>query len=206
MRVITLARKPLSEPTVAANVLEHGCGAINIDAVRIRMSGTDEELLASTASKVPQDHASPIYGKYALGGPPAHVGGRWPANLILEHLPGCQRAGKKQVAGILGVHCAMGAFGKRGRFHAARGTQNPRTTYADPDGTETIMDWECEPGCPVADLDAQSGDAGAAAPVRGTEASHAVERGGIYSPRGRVPGPFHGDRGGASRFFKQVKP
>ncbi len=34
MIVITIARKPL-EGTVAANVLRHGCGGINIDASRI---------------------------------------------------------------------------------------------------------------------------------------------------------------------------
>jgi hypothetical protein len=32
---IVLARKPLSEKTVAANVLEHGTGALNIDATRV---------------------------------------------------------------------------------------------------------------------------------------------------------------------------
>jgi site-specific DNA-methyltransferase (adenine-specific) len=37
---ICLARKPLSEKTVAANVLKHGTGAINIDACRV---GTDED-------------------------------------------------------------------------------------------------------------------------------------------------------------------
>lgn len=36
---ITVARKPLSEKTVAANVLLHGTGAINIDASRIENSG-----------------------------------------------------------------------------------------------------------------------------------------------------------------------
>jgi hypothetical protein len=35
MRVITVARKPLSETNVARNVLKHGTGALNIDAARI---------------------------------------------------------------------------------------------------------------------------------------------------------------------------
>jgi len=35
MLVIHICRKPLSEPTVAANVLKHGTGALNIDACRI---------------------------------------------------------------------------------------------------------------------------------------------------------------------------
>ena len=37
---IVLARKPLSEGTIAANVLEHGTGAINVDACRVE---TDED-------------------------------------------------------------------------------------------------------------------------------------------------------------------
>ena len=36
---IILARKPLSERTVAANVLRHGTGAINVDATRIQVAG-----------------------------------------------------------------------------------------------------------------------------------------------------------------------
>ena len=39
MIVITVARKPLSEGSVAANVLKHGTGGLNIDGCRV---GTDE--------------------------------------------------------------------------------------------------------------------------------------------------------------------
>jgi hypothetical protein len=59
----------------------------------------------------------------------------------------------------------------------------------------------CEPSCPVAELDAQSGSVGASAPVRGTEPSAAVAPGTVTGPRARVPGAFHADEGGASRFF-----
>lgn len=51
------------------------------------------------------------------------------------------------------------------------------------------------------ELDRQAPDTGAQRPVRGTETSAAVEGGGVYGRRERVQGPFHGDRGGASRFF-----
>ena len=36
---ICLARKPLSEKSIAANVLKHGTGALNIDATRIKQEG-----------------------------------------------------------------------------------------------------------------------------------------------------------------------
>jgi DNA modification methylase len=53
-------------------------------------------------------------------------------------------------------------------------------------------------------LDAQSGDVGAASPVRGTEPS-AASTGMITGTRARVSGPFHADTGGASRFFYCAK-
>lgn len=54
-----------------------------------------------------------------------------------------------------------------------------------------------------AQLDAQSGPTGAAAPVRGTEPSDQIKH--AYNERKRVPGAFHGDTGGASRFFYCAK-
>ena len=45
---IILARKPLSERTVAANVLRHGTGAINVDACRV---GTSDALGGGMVSK-----------------------------------------------------------------------------------------------------------------------------------------------------------
>lgn len=64
--------------------------------------------------------------------------------------------------------------------------------------------WDCVSGCPVAALDAQSGSTGASAPVRGDEPS-AASTGNVTGQRARVPGVFHADKGGASRFFKQVR-
>jgi DNA modification methylase len=77
---ITMARKPL-EGTVAANVLAHGCGAINVDRCR---AGTSKNVLAS-ASSTP----NAIYGKGigSLGTGATGSGfdlnvGRWPSNFI----------------------------------------------------------------------------------------------------------------------------
>jgi hypothetical protein len=36
---ITMARKPLGEKTVAANVLAHGTGGINVDGCRVERHG-----------------------------------------------------------------------------------------------------------------------------------------------------------------------
>jgi site-specific DNA-methyltransferase (adenine-specific) len=61
----------------------------------------------------------------------------------------------------------------------------------------------CAPGCAVAALDRQSGDRGAAAPVRGTEPTAKGFSGDVFGApgAGREPAPFYGDKGGASRFF-----
>jgi site-specific DNA-methyltransferase (adenine-specific) len=75
---IIMARKPLSEKTVAANVLKWGTGAINIDGCRI---GATRNVPASL-SKCKTPNA--IYSDYG-GGVEKELDsniGRWPANLI----------------------------------------------------------------------------------------------------------------------------
>jgi len=75
-----MARKPLAKGhTVAANVLEHGTGAINVDACRIAgepWKAHDATGLASvkffTNGEAPVIHKEP------------HTAGRWPPNVVLS--------------------------------------------------------------------------------------------------------------------------
>jgi len=53
-------------------------------------------------------------------------------------------------------------------------------------------------------VEAFPAEAGAAAPVRGTEASRA-SNGNVTGERNRVPGTFHADKGSAARFFYSAK-
>lgn len=81
---IVLARKPLAEKTVAKNVLEHGTGAINVDACRI--GATDN-------AKFPAGVVSETESVYG-GGAGIHgdrprtedryPSSRWPANVLLD--------------------------------------------------------------------------------------------------------------------------
>lgn len=77
---IYLARKPF-KASVASNVQEHGCGALNIDGCRI---GTTVETWPSSRSYRPgsfqptHDGTDPTQ---SAGDAPA---GRWPANLVLD--------------------------------------------------------------------------------------------------------------------------
>lgn len=77
---ITLARKPLAG-TVAANVMEHGTGALNIDGCRVGMGGEDTRrnarggdngLIGSGTFKIRERRAEDQQER----------AGRWPANLI----------------------------------------------------------------------------------------------------------------------------
>lgn len=85
--IIALARKPLSEGTVAANVLRWRTGAINIDGCRVEHASEVDR-----ASATPQGRATAKPG--ALAGKVQHDGerieferpdtssGRWPANIV----------------------------------------------------------------------------------------------------------------------------
>lgn len=72
---ICMARKPLSESTVAANVLKHGTGGINIDESRI---GT-ETMINEPGSTNPRIAMGDGWRKDAK---PTVATGRFPANLI----------------------------------------------------------------------------------------------------------------------------
>jgi site-specific DNA-methyltransferase (adenine-specific) len=78
--VITVARKPLSTGTVATNVLEHGCGAININASRIN-GGPSSGGAISGASAFGQGSG---WNAHQNRTDRSMADGRWPANLILS--------------------------------------------------------------------------------------------------------------------------
>ena len=91
---ICLARKPLSEKSIAANVLKHGTGALNIDACRVNAGG--QKLGGGMVSKGrpkasegwdrPWMHDAEITerkkGESADKVAKAENLGRWPANLL----------------------------------------------------------------------------------------------------------------------------
>jgi hypothetical protein len=81
-----------------------------------------------------------------------------------------------------------------------------RVHHADEYGNEEVEDWACAEGCPVQELDRQSG-------VSKSTGGRIGNKGGAYSHLGEtgikdnaVKGdPGFGDEGGASRFFMQFK-
>lgn len=86
---ITVARKPLGEKTVAANVLEHGTGAINVDGCRVgteKMGGyicsQSEKQMFSPSQQRSQGYR-PDWNRENKPFEAKEAQGRWPANLIL---------------------------------------------------------------------------------------------------------------------------
>ena len=79
---IVVARKPLSESTVANNVLKWGTGGLNIDASRIGIAEGDTPSAGNrTATFGTQETIS---GGDGSGGYTPNTSGRFPANIILD--------------------------------------------------------------------------------------------------------------------------
>jgi len=87
---------------------------------------------------------------------PDTTGGRWPANLVLQHTPECKQVGVKKVKG--------------GTPKDARGKETPGTDsmfggtggvgqagFADDEGFEIVEEWSCHSSCPVQKLNKQTG-------------------------------------------------
>ena len=83
-----LARKPLAG-TVAANALEHGCGALAIDESRIAYASDADRAAMSAGVEAIRAKGGQWEHSWAntcdlSGANPAHENGRWPANVLLD--------------------------------------------------------------------------------------------------------------------------
>jgi len=220
VRVITLARKPLVG-SVAENVLRHGTGGINIEASRVQ---TGDSLDGGAYAKNPTPRAGKdIWSQdrkgdtnvFKRGGagdykPPS---GRWPSNLILEHKPECRKVGTKTIKGITGTAAGKmagkqekstvyeGGWGLKGPTAIA----NEQCGFVDADGNEVVEDWECAEGCPVTELDRQSGFTVSTGGRLSGPNAFGQDLG--WNPHLNRPTEISRptDEGGASRFFKQVQ-
>lgn len=186
-----LARKPLSG-TVAANVLEWGTGALNIDGCRV--------VGAKTPAPERRGASAPAFlaSRAHLGGDDSK--GRWPPDLLLSHSPGCVRVGTRRIAGGSG----WAESGSRGGPNAAMSGPNydrgPKPDAFAADGLETVDDWRCVPGCPVAMLGEESGETPSGVnSTRGGRESDENYR--LNSRIGDAVG--FGDSGTVARYFPQ---
>jgi DNA modification methylase len=200
---VIVARKPC-EGTVEQQVRATGTGAFNIDGCRIasgpspsidRRQGSSNHIGSRTNgwrdARTPERYAAPRNGEQL---------GRWPANLILTHHPECVEVGEREICGDARAGTDTVDTG-RSWLHEA-GPQPGGPVHGD----DIVPVFDCVPGCPVAELERQSGSTGGHAPFRGTEPS-AGRQGNTYgSHEGRSePSPFYADKGSAARFFYCAK-
>ncbi|UDL16161.1 methyltransferase [Mycobacterium phage Parliament] len=152
---IVVARKPLVG-TVAANVLEHGTGAINIDACRVN-PGTHVPGGGGFKGGAASRHEGWRRPSHESGeGTEAHTLGRWPTNVVLDDTQAAE-------------------LGEPQRFfpvfkYQAKAPAKERPGYVNEDGTKvahstvkplTLMRWlarlVCPPGGVILDPFAGSG-------------------------------------------------
>ena len=198
-----LARKPL-EGTVAANVLEHGTGAINVDGCRVVYATEIERDLVKNRSG-----AGGPKGVVPIGGGKSWKDmkasempvGRWPANLLLTHALACEQIGTREVVGDPRGD-QPNCTGTRPEGFAEPGAEKGEqigTPNARVYGDEEVEEWLCSPGCPIAELDGQSGTSKSTGGMSTPQHDRDL-RMGRTSGEGSNAGGI-GDTGGASRFF-----
>lgn len=187
-----LARAPM-RGTVAANVVQHGTGALNIDACRM---GSDTNRGDRYGGRGPGGGGTLTKGS-TFDEPWSVSPGRWPANVTLEHLPECGAEVKIRRGQYLADPGQAFELAKAGSrvVVVEDDSDSPRMVFSPHhDG--------CAEGCAVAALDAQSGDCPSGVAV--------LRNGG----GGRVFGHGRGyatedagytDSGGASRFYYCAK-
>jgi hypothetical protein len=193
-----LVRKPMRQ-SVAKNVLEHGTGALNIDGCRVPHASA-ADLAAHTAGvdaiKARGGTMDNSWANHSdlSGASDVSSAGRWPSHLLLSHALGCKCVGTFKVK-------APPPWGDVRGPSLFTGVTTSPVHHTDADGFETLYDWDCVDGCPVRELDAQSGDRPGAV-SNGVKSGNGY--GGKYGEQAQAPG--YADDGGASRYFTTFPP
>ncbi len=195
------------EGTFAANCLRYGAGAINVDGGRVGYQGANDWQSAHGGDS---PSGCQIWGNCKSGNRQSDSitsAGRWPPNICFSHLPGCKRVGTKRVRGdrrgITGGKVQYEPPGNNGTTMGKGWGDNPGQTpaYGDADGLETVDDWECAPGCAVAELGRQSGVCRSSGIFNAVDhGTHPENWATTFGGKG-VPGTMYDDLGTAARFF-----
>jgi len=186
-----LTRPPMNSTTLES-VLKGEGGVFGIDSARI--SGN------------PQDANGRIYGKYDKGiAMKPRSSGRFPANLILEHGPSCYMEGTKKIKNTSGSVSGNEPSGVTKDIYGKYQGRKSFTAFGDEDGNEEVASWICEPTCPVATMDEQSGVLVSKWGKQGNSNGVGSMFFGDHNHNASESDNFIGDEGGASRYFKQVQ-
>jgi len=196
---IVVARKPISEKTVAENVLTYGTGAINIDASRVgfvseadKKESIDKNQHADFGTKPITNNT--VYGDYSMIEPKNYQPtGRFPANLILSHNPDCQliKEGSTEVSREVGSTPDM-----RGNNYGRsdKTIEIEMSTYKD-----TPEIYQCTEGCPFLEFPNSKSTGGRI----GKKDMGSVTN--VPAGEYEAGDPGYGDNGTAARFFYCAK-
>jgi site-specific DNA-methyltransferase (adenine-specific) len=112
---IVLARKPLSEKTIAENVMKWGTGGINIDACRIEYQKGENPTVGGRHKKTGRriGAGSEKFGFKSLENPEINLQGRFPANVILDEEAG-RMLDEQQEGASRFFYCAKASKKERG--------------------------------------------------------------------------------------------
>jgi hypothetical protein len=126
---ICLVRKPLSESTVAANVLRWGTGALNIDGCRIGIAEQERSVIDARSGAgfgtIQCEHAGREKGEKFK----SHSAGRWPANLCHDGSPEVLAGFPETTSGNLQTHHRL-AESENGSMSGKNYARSPRRTWA----------------------------------------------------------------------------
>jgi hypothetical protein len=216
-----LVRKPLSENTVAENVLKHGTGGINIDTCRVGVEvvtthsrGKNQAFPKRPTEQTVEESGRKVEQSVEKLGNTSRTG-RFPANLILSHTEGCKYIGTKEVKGhnpekgevVVGFctdkESTTNIYGKSKGI-----APNQIARYAK-DGKETVENWECTEDCPVRLLDEQVKKTMPTMHNAGNKLNKINQKEKDenlfklgFAPLHKGADSQYTDNGGASRFFK----
>jgi DNA modification methylase len=132
---ICVARKPLSEKTIAENVLNWGTGGINIDGCRVKIEGKDDR----SAGIRTATFGSTEYVSGGNGTEPyvPNEEGRFPANIILDEEAG--RVLDEQTGILKPATSRTSTKPKNASSYSVGGDANPANLYSDKGGASRFF-------------------------------------------------------------------
>jgi site-specific DNA-methyltransferase (adenine-specific) len=200
---ICMARKPLSEKSIAENVLKWGTGGINIDGSRIPFDMTDTNPATNPLYRQENEYKMPEPGQESNGAVnftssknEISKEGRFPANLIIECICDDSYTKPAPASGHWSKTTTTG-FGEFG---------NGSSTYEGVGEKESgNMVIHTNPECPCYMLDQQSGVK--KSQKRSSKHNKDTEHTNTYTPKASDyrEDNTYADKGGASRFFYSPK-
>lgn len=151
-----LVRKPISEKTIAKNVLKHGTGGLNIDETRIGNAETWKNDKNRRPNYKTHKHKNGVYGGNSLLKSKTEYRedryhqGRFPSNLVLSHNEDCDETCTEGCAVSLldeqsGISKSLGGTGKIQQFkgiaemNASKKGANSYYNYGDKGGASRFF-------------------------------------------------------------------